>query len=86
MIQGSCTIEFKGSTTGPAQVDPEDVSAFIYGEIPPRIADKYMHYGLPRRGLVTFTMTVQEQSGTRIIGPNLARRAGTASSAVERGT
>jgi hypothetical protein len=78
----SATIEFRNCP--PVQMDPADVQHFISGEIPPRIADHYVAHGMPRRGLVRFQMTVQEQSGTRIIGPNLARRAGTASSAVER--
>jgi hypothetical protein len=78
----SATIAFVNAA--PVTMDPADVPYFIGGEVPPQIADRYLNHGMPRRGLVTFTLTVSEHSGTRIIGPNLARRAGTASSAVER--
>lgn len=77
------TIQFNGSDKI-AEVDHEAAMAFISGEVAPRIADHYLHHGMPRRGLIRFTMTLHEHSGIRIIGPNLARRAGTASSAVER--
>jgi hypothetical protein len=78
------TIVFKGSNSGPVEVGPEDIQAFVSGEIVPRIADMYVQHGMPRRGLVSFTMNISEGGTVRIVGPNLCRRAGTASSARER--
>jgi hypothetical protein len=78
------TIEFANAPRGPVAVMPEEFPHFLKGEVPPVIADKFIRYGMPRRGLVTFRMTVTQRGERRLIGPSLCRRAGTASSAVPR--
>lgn len=75
-------ITFARSTRGPVSITPEEIPHFIRGEVPPAIAERFTRYGMPDRGLITYTITIREKTGARTIGPSLCRRAGTRSSAL----
>lgn len=77
-------ITFAHSPRGPVSITEQEIPHFIRGEVPPAIAERFTRYGMPDRGLITFTITIREKTGSRTIGPSLCRRAGTRSSARPR--
>lgn len=61
--------------------------AFIGGEVPPAIAERFVPHGMPVRGLIRYRMEITEAppEGLRIVEA-LCRRAFTLSSALPRVT
>lgn len=74
---------FVGEKSTPAvPITLDEIKQFIKGEVPPATADRFLPAGMPKRGLVRYVIRTQSGAKTITIGPAMARRAGTMSSAL----